>query len=136
MTKTTGEANFETGKPHWIEWVTGAVSAVVVLLVIIWIGKDALMDRDASPNLDASLVQVEARSDGFQVLFEVRNSSSRTASQVTVRGEVLENSKPLETAETVIDYVPGKSKAKAGLIFQNDPEGKTISIRAISFTDP
>lgn len=136
MTKTTRDANIETNKPHWIEWVTGALSAAVVLVVIVWIGKDALMDRDISPDLEGGALQVEARSQGFQVLFEIRNRSSQTASQVAVRGEVLEKSKPVETAETVVDYVPGHSKAKGGIVFQNDPHGKTISIRAISFNEP
>jgi len=136
MTKTTADANIETNKPHWIEWVTGLVSAAVVIAVIIWIGKDALMDRDTSPDLEADVVLVEARSGGFQVLFEIRNRSSQTASQVAVRGEVLENSKTVETTETVVDYVPGHSRANGGLVFQSDPHGKTISIKAVSFSEP
>ncbi|MFK0334400.1 hypothetical protein ACIQUB_25150 [Rhizobium sp. NPDC090275] len=136
MTKTTVAANIETNKPHWIEWATGAVSAVVVLTVIIWIGKDALTDRDTSPDLEGGVLRVEERSHAFQVLFEVRNGSSQTASQVAVRGEVLEGSKLLETAETILDYVPGHSKVVGGLLLQNNPHGKTISIRATSFNMP
>jgi len=136
MTKSTTDADLETSKPHWIEWATGAISAAIVLVVIGWIAKDALTDRSTSPDLYGSVLQVEARSNGYQVLFEIRNGSSQTASQVTVRGELMEDSKSIEAAETVIDYVPGVSKAKSGIIFQNNPEGKTISIRAISFNEP
>jgi uncharacterized protein (TIGR02588 family) len=136
MTKLTDNTSTETNQPHWIEWATGALSAILVLVVIIWIGKDALMDRDVSPNLEGRVIEVEARSHGYQVLFEMRNGSSQTASQVTVRGEILDTLKTLETAETVMDYVPGHSRAKGGLVFQNDPRGRSISIRAISFVDP
>ncbi len=136
MTKTTPGKDIETNEPHWIEWVTGALSAAVVLIVIIWIAKDAIMDRDVSPDLHGAVLQIDARSEGFQVLFEIQNSSSQTASQVTVRAELSDSSKSVEVAETIVDYVPGNSKAKGGIIFQNNPYGKAIAIRAASFNEP
>ncbi|OAV49030.1 hypothetical protein A6U98_12295 [Rhizobium sp. WYCCWR10014] len=136
MTKISNDKNVEAGEPHWIEWATGVVSAVIVLGVIAWIGKDALVDRDSSPNLVGVLLQTEKRDGGFQVLFEIRNDSSATASQVTVQGEMREHGSVLENVETVLDYVPGHSKAKGGLIFQQDPAGKTLTIRASSFDEP
>jgi uncharacterized protein (TIGR02588 family) len=136
MTKMTGGKNIEADEPHWIEWVTGAVSAVIVIAVMVWIAKDAIADRDASPNLVGSVVHVQQRSGGYQVQFEVRNSASATASQVTVRGEVRDDDTLLETTETVVDYVPGHSKANGGLIFLHDPGGKTIHIRATAYNDP
>ncbi len=136
MTKISNDKNTEAVKPHWIEWATGAVSAVIVLGVIAWIGKDALLDRDRSPNLIGAVLQTEKRSDGFQVLFEIRNESSMTASQVTVHGEMRDQSSVVENVETVLDYVPGHSKAKGGLIFQQDPGGKTVTVRAAAFDEP
>jgi uncharacterized protein (TIGR02588 family) len=136
MTKTTGDKNIEADEPHWIEWVTGAVSAVIVIAVMVWIAKDAIADRDASPDLVGSFVNVERRSGGYQVQFEVRNKASVTASQVTVRGEVRDGDALLEATDTVVDYVPGHSTATGGLIFQHDPDGKTIHIQATAFNDP
>lgn len=136
MTKTTPDRNIESDEPHWIEWVTGALSAAVVLIVIIWIAKDAITDRDMSPDLHGAVLRIDARSEGFQVLFEIRNSSSQTASQVTVRAELSNSSKPVEVAETIVDYVPGHSRATGGIIFQNNPYGKDIAIRATSFNKP
>ncbi|MBY5580871.1 TIGR02588 family protein [Rhizobium leguminosarum] len=136
MTKTSNDKHVEVGEPHWIEWATGVVSAVIVLCVIAWIGKDALVNRDTSPNLVGVVLQTEKRGGGFQVLFEIRNDSSATASQVTVQGEIREQGSVLENVETVLDYVPGHSKAKGGLIFQQDPAGKTLTVRASSFDEP
>lgn len=136
MTRISKDKNIEAGDPHWIEWATGAVSAVIVLCVIVWIGKDGLLDRDTSPNLVGVVLQTEERSDGFQILFEIRNDSSATASQVTVRGEIKENDTVVESVETVLDYVPGHSKAKGGLIFENDPAGKALKISASAFNEP
>ena len=135
MTKTIGDKNLEAKNPHWVEWLTGLVSAVIVLAVIGWIAKDALIDQDTSPDLAVTVLMTEQRSNGFQVSFEVSNGASATASQVTVEGEILDGSTVVEKASTVLDYVPGKSKARAGLIFKNDPTGR-ITLRVSAFNEP
>ncbi len=136
MTKISNEQNIEASEPHWIEWATGMVSALIVVALIAWIGKDAILDRDTSPNLTGAVVDTEKRSDGFQVRFEVRNGSSATASKVNVLGEISDGVSVLEHVQTILDYVPGHSSAKGGLVFQQDPSGKTVTIRANAFTDP
>ena len=136
MTKTSSQANIDDAKPHWIEWLTGLVSAVIVLAVIAWIGKDALMDRDSSPALKGVALQTEKQSEGYQVHFEMRNESSATASDVTVHGEIRNGETLVETSQTKLDYVPGRSRTKGGLIFQADPTGKTIIIRASAYNEP
>ncbi|MCI9865210.1 hypothetical protein RHIZ_04550 [Rhizobium skierniewicense] len=135
MTKTIGDKNLEAKNPHWVEWLTGLVSAVIVLAVIGWIAKDALVDHDTTPDLAATVLMTEQRSKGFQVSFEVSNGASATASQVTVDGEILDGSNVVEKASTVLDYVPGRSKARAGLIFKNDPTGR-ITLRVSAFNEP
>lgn len=135
MTKTTGNKSLEAQNPHWVEWLTGLVSAVIVLAVIGWIAKDAFTDQDTTPDLAATVVTTEQRSNGFQVSFEVSNGASATASQVTVQGEILDGSHVVEKASTVLDYVPGKSKARGGMIFKNDPTGR-IALHVSAFNEP
>lgn len=136
MTKISKSKNVEKRKPHWIEWATGALSALVVVIVILWIGRDAMIDRDPSPNLIGVILSTEQRSDGFQVLFEIRNDASETASQVNVQGEIRDGNLVLERVETVLDYVPGNSKAKGGFVFRQDPAGKTVTVHANAFSNP
>ncbi|MGO7731018.1 hypothetical protein [Rhizobium leguminosarum] len=114
MTKIFNDKNVEAGEPHWIEWATGVVSAVIVLGVIAWIGKDALVDRDSSPNLVGVVLQTEKRGDGFQVLFEIRNDSSATASQVTVQGEIREQVRCLKTSRPSWTMSRDTRKPKVG----------------------
>ncbi|KRB53446.1 hypothetical protein ASE04_29590 [Rhizobium sp. Root708] len=136
MTKTSGDTNIEVADPHWIEWVTGLISAIIVVAVILWIGKDAVTDLDTSPDLTGNVLHVDQRSSGYQVQFEISNSASATASQVTVQGLVRDATTVVETADTVVDYVPGHSKATGGLIFQHDPRGKGVEISAAAYNDP
>lgn len=135
MTKTIGDKNIEAQNPHWVEWLTGLVSALIVLTVVGWIAKDSFRDQDTTPDLGATVVTTEQRSNGFQVLFEVSNGASATASQVTVHGEILDGSDIVEKASTILDYVPGKSKARGGLIFKNDPTGRII-LNVSAFNEP
>lgn len=135
MTKTVGDKNLEAQNPHWVEWLTGLVSAVIVLAVIGWIAKDAFRDQDTTPDLGATVLTTEQRSNGFQVSFEVSNTASATASQVTVDGVILNGSDVVEKASTVLDYVPGRSKARGGLIFINDPTGR-ITLNVSAFNEP
>ncbi len=135
MTKVSNGKNVEANEPHWIEWVTGAIAAMIVLAVIAWIGKDALMDSDTSPKLTVNVLQTEKRGDGFQVSFEIQNDSSATASQVNIQGEIGAGS-ATERVETTLDYVPGHSKARGGMIFRQNPEGKSLVVRATSFSEP
>lgn len=135
MTKTVGDKNLEAQNPHWVEWLTGLVSAVIVLAVISWIAKDAFRDQDTTPDLGAKVLNTEQRSNGFQVSFEVSNTASATASQVTVDGVILNGSDVVEKASTVLDYVPGRSKARGGLIFRNDPTGR-ITLNVSAFNEP
>lgn len=135
MTKMTSGKNVEVENPHWIEWLTGLVSAVIVLTVIVWIAKDVFEDQDVTPDLAVIGLVTEHRSNGFQVLFEVSNSSSATASQVSVNAEILDGSNTIEKASTILDYVPGKSKARGGVIFRNDPTGR-INFHVSAFNEP
>ena len=136
MTKISNGKSVEATAPHWIEWATGAVSAIIVLGVIIWIGKDGFTDHDKSPDLHGTVSQTEERSGGFQVLFKIRNDASATASEVRVVGEIKDQDKVLESAETVLDYVPGHSKVGGGLIFRQSPAGKALNIRVTAFDEP
>lgn len=135
MTKVSGGKSREAKEPHWIEWLTGLVSAGIVLTVIIWIAKDAFQDQATTPDLTVSVFMTERRSDGFQVSFEVANRSSATASQVSVNAEILDGSDTVEKAGTILDYVPGKSTARGGLIFRNDPTGR-VNFHVSAFNDP
>jgi uncharacterized protein (TIGR02588 family) len=74
--------------------------------------------------------------DGFRINFEIFNDGTSTAAAVQVRGELLQDGRPAETAEASFDYVPGQSSSRGGLLFTQDPQDREISIRAIGYTEP
>ncbi|MGV8938790.1 MAG: TIGR02588 family protein [Allorhizobium sp.] len=136
MTRTKSGANTEGKDAHWIEWLTGVTSTVLVITLIGWIGFEAATRSPTPPQLSANVLATEKLATGYRVEFEVRNDANTTAAGVVVRGEIRENGNAVEDAEITFDYVPAKSQASGFLMFETDPTGRDMSIRPIGFTDP
>jgi uncharacterized protein (TIGR02588 family) len=136
MTKSAAKTHRETSKAHWIEWVTGLASSVIVAAMIGWIGTDALRPYDQVPSLNVKLLSTDTRGQTHIARFEIANAADATASAVEIRGELKDGTYPVETVTVTLDYVPGNSKASGGLIFRSDPRGKNIDIAVIGYADP
>jgi uncharacterized protein (TIGR02588 family) len=126
----------EVQEPHWIEWATGLVSALMVLALIGWVTFDAVTKEQAPPDFTIEAQTAELISGGYRVRFEVTNSATTTAAGVTVRGEIRDGDSVVEDAEVVFDYVAAESKASGALIFARDPGSQQLQLRAVGYTDP
>lgn len=136
MTTTAKNRHTEAKQPHWIEWVTGAVSAVLILGMVAWIAGEALLQEVTAPSFRSQVRAITVVEGGHRVEFEISNQGTTTAAAVVVRAEIMEAGRPAETAEVTFDYVPGNSKANGGVIFAQDPAGREIRLGAIGYTDP
>ncbi|WP_105382837.1 TIGR02588 family protein [Neorhizobium alkalisoli] len=136
MTTISTRPHRETGEPHWIEWVTGTVSALLVVAMIGWIGLEALMEEDLPPEFSIAITGRAAVEGGHRVEFVILNKANQTAAAVVVRGEVLDGGKAVEAADITFDYVPADSKASGAILFLQDPGEREIRIRALGYTDP
>lgn len=136
MTEVSRLPHSEKPDPHWVEWATGIVSAVLVVAMLGWVGYEALTDKDGPPEFRIVITGIGPVSGGHRVEFDITNLATRTAATVNVRGEILDGNSTVEDAEVVIDYVPAQSKSSGGLIFREDPRGREVRIRAIGYSDP
>ncbi|HEV7323336.1 MAG TPA: TIGR02588 family protein [Ensifer sp.] len=135
MAKPSKSGSVESREAHWVEWLTGSVSAVFVIALIGWIGFNAATQGNGPPDLTVTIISVEKRAGGYLVMFDAQNAADRTAAGVVVRGEITSGDTVVETAETTLDYVPMQSSARGGLIFRNDPEGRS-RLFATGFSEP
>jgi uncharacterized protein (TIGR02588 family) len=135
MAKSPKPGSVENRKAHWIEWATGAVSTILITALIGWIGYQAATQEDGPPALSVTIVSSAGRAGGYLVMFDVENTADRTAAAVVVRGEITDGDTVIETVETTLDYVPARSRARGGLIFRNDPIGRS-RIAATGFSEP
>ena len=136
MTTTKSRSHTESDDPHWIEWLTGLVSAALVIALIGWVGYEAATGSETPPDLTVEQGKVENVSDGYRVQFAIRNSAPTTAAAVVVRGEIRDRDTVVEDAEISFDYVPAQSQARGALFFETDPSGKAVTVRAVGYTDP
>nr|CAD6430233.1 TIGR02588 family protein [Rhizobium sp. Q54] len=136
MTTSSKNRHTEAVKPHWVEWATGVVSAMIVLTMIAWIAGETLLQEDVPPSFSFTVSAVTPVENGHRVEFDILNRGTLTAAAVSVRAEITEQGQPVEDAEVTFDYVPGNSKASGGVVFTENPADRDIRLRAMGYTDP
>ncbi|WP_117193348.1 TIGR02588 family protein [Rhizobium terrae] len=136
MTNIISRPHTETEEPHWIEWVTGVVSSVLVIAIVAWVAYEAITEEKTPPDLGISMTKRSPVEGGYRIEFDIANKATTTAAAVTVRGEILEGGAVVEDADVTFDYVPAQSKSSGAILFSQDPGNRQVRIRAVGYTDP
>lgn len=136
MTKSSADGHIETSSPHWIEWVTGIVSSLLVIAMLGWISWDIYRYDDSKANFELAVVSIEPVSSGFMVNFDIHNVSQSTAATVHVVGALRSADGATDTADVTFDYVAAESHDNGTLFLKNDPRLGTLDLRVTGFTDP
>lgn len=117
--------------PPLLEWIASAVGLLLILGVMGVIARNAFDGgTEATPDIAVSVIGAQRTSNGFLVEFEARNRSPVTAAQVTIEGALPGG----ETSTATIDYVPGHSVRRGGLLFTSAPRG--VALRPLGYQDP
>lgn len=118
-------------KPPLLEWVASALGLVLILFVMGVIARDAFNgSAGMAPDIQVAATRVSQSQAGFLVEFEARNLSPITAAQIAIEGKLPGG----ETSTATIDYVPGRSARRGGLMFSADPRG--IELRVLGYQNP
>ncbi|CDZ39709.1 TIGR02588 family protein [Neorhizobium galegae bv. officinalis] len=136
MTTTANKRHTEVKEPHWIEWATGMVSALVVVATIAWVAYQAWTHDDMQPELSIAITERRQTEGGYRVAFDIANKATATAAAVTVRGEILDGGNIVEDADITFDYVPAESKSSGAILFSQDPGTREVRVRAVGYIDP
>lgn len=136
MTKSEQGRHRERHDPHWIEWLTGIVSALLVAAMIGWVGWEAFTREATPPDLTIAVLTTEKTGTVHRVAFDIHNSATTTAAAVTVIGRLTEGDRVIEENHVTFDYVAAESKSTGAILFRNDPAGRTVDIQAAGYTDP
>lgn len=136
MTKTEQGRHRERHDPHWIEWLTGLISAGLIAGMLGWVGWEAFTRNATPPDLSIAVLVTEKASAGHRVTFDVYNTATTTAAAVTIIGRLVEGDRVIEETHVIFDYVAAESKSTGAILFKNDPAGRTVDIRPAGYTDP
>jgi uncharacterized protein (TIGR02588 family) len=122
--------------PPLLEWISGGIGLAIVLGMLGFLAARALSHADAPPALSAHVDGVVQGPGGYIVTVTVRNTSRATAAAVQVEGTLTHGAREARKSLVTIDYVPGSSERRAGLLFDLPPTEETLNVRVIGYTDP
>lgn len=129
--KTTATARENDIPP--LEWAAAGVGLCLAAAAIGMTAWDAAFSVDSPPAIEVRLKTVTATPYGYVAQIEAFNHGGAPAAQVVVEG-VLAGAEP-ETANATFDYIPEQSRAEGGLIFERDPRGGPLKLRAKGFIE-
>lgn len=136
MTTSNRNGNIESADPHWVEWLTGGICALLVLAMLGWIGWDMLRYTDDDATFDVTVTSVAPTAGRYRVTFDILNTSMSTASQVHVRGDIRKDGGVTESSDVTFDYVASESRDVGTLFFMTDPAAATLDLQVVGYTDP
>ena len=120
-----------------LEWASAAVGLLIAVALIGTILWHALANRsDAVPILDVEAGRLVPTPHGNVLEFTIANHSPTTAASVQVEGALMRGALEAETSSATVDYVPGRSTAKGGLVFRADPRRHSLQLRVQGYELP
>lgn len=135
--QSSGEKQKKKGGPSLLEWISGAVGALLAIAILLFLTLEAL-DSGATkpPLLHVRPTAVTTFNGLYIVELTVTNRSGQTAAAVEVEGELSRSGRVVETSNATLSYVPGNSERKAGLLFTHDPRSNRLQVRATGYQQP
>ena len=118
------------------EWIVAAIGGAILVAVFGFLLWRAIALPMSAPDIRVEITSIASSGDGHRVEFVARNRAGQSAEGVLIQGELRTGTAPAETAETTIDYVPGRSEARGGLFFRDDPRRGTLTVRALGYEEP
>ena len=119
-----------------LEWVCAGVGLLLVAGTIGFMGYQAVAGDDGPANPVAWAEEVRPLRGGFRVGVRARNEGGSAAADVEIEGELRRGSEVVERSGTRLDYLAAGSEREAGLVFERDPRGLELRVRAKGFREP
>lgn len=120
-----------------LEWLSAALGLLLALGIVGALVREGLAGSDhAVPVLAVKTSRVVAAGGGYVVEVTVANAAPHTAASVQIEGQLETPGAEPETSNATIDYVPGRSSAKAGLLFATDPRAGELKLRVMGYEVP
>lgn len=118
--------------------VSGTIGFLLTAALIGFIGWEALRGSGAAetPRLAVEAGRIHRTPAGYLVEFEARNTSARTAAAVEIEAKLeMPGSEPVSSTVS-LDYVPGNSSQRGGVIVPADPRKGRLTLRVAGYTEP
>jgi uncharacterized protein (TIGR02588 family) len=118
------------------EWIVAAIGVLIVAGVLGFLLYEALGGNRLPPDVRLSIDSVARSGSGYLVTMTATNEGGLTAEGVIIEGQLEDRGRALERSQTTIEYLPSRSRKKAGLFFTRDPARFELVVRALGYEEP
>jgi uncharacterized protein (TIGR02588 family) len=119
-----------------LEWTAAGLGLLLTLCVLGYSVWEGVSGGNGPPSLTVTGGDPERTAGGFVVPLVVRNESYATAAAVEVRASLQQAGRVVEERRATFTYVPGRGKAKGGVVFQADPSSGRLVLEPEGYQDP
>lgn len=134
--RRSAERRGEISRAGTIEWLLGALSAVVVAAMIGFLLYQALAVGRPAPEFETTVRNIELRGGAYHVVFRALNRGQETVAGVTVVGRLVDGERRLESSTVTLDYLPAQSERQGALLFRNDPNEHRLELEIQGYREP
>ena len=125
-----------TGSAGPAEWAMAALSTLLVLGAVAFLLVEGLSEQ-RPPAFRVEVLEVRSAGGDFIAEVRVRNIGETTAADVEIEGRPRGAAQARgERAAARLDYVPGGSERRVGLVFRTDPREHGVEARVVGYTMP
>ena len=120
-----------------LEWIAAIAGAAITLALLGFVLFKAVTATPADPAaVTLRATGVFSTSGGYVVEIEAHNRTDSTAAGLRIQGVLRSGGGELETSDTTLSYVPGRSTRRGALIFTRDPRRHALELRATGYEKP
>jgi uncharacterized protein (TIGR02588 family) len=127
-----------TGPHSGAEWITLAISSLIVLSLIGLTSYFYLTGSTAPASMEVEprLAETYRAGGRYYLPITVRNTGGETGEEVRVRVSVADSSGHVETAEVMIAFLAGGGSSRAVAAFGSDPPQGQVEAVVVSYLEP
>jgi uncharacterized protein (TIGR02588 family) len=126
----------DAARTPFIEWLIGGIGVALFVACVAFLVYEGLVNGEEPGPITASVIDVIEVGDGHVLTFKINNGGTQTLSNLQVSARLLEGEREIESATTMIDYLPGRSSQEGGFYFEHDPRTLTVEIRPEGYQKP
>ncbi|MBE9059715.1 TIGR02588 family protein [cf. Phormidesmis sp. LEGE 11477] len=126
-----------SGARSLAEWLTLAISSLVLLLIVFLVLYDWQLGKNLPPAFQVEVSETSRlTADRYYVPFTLKNTGGRIARTVQVTAELTLPDGSDETGEQQFDFLSGNEQKQGGFVFDHDPQTGELVVRVASFGLP
>lgn len=129
------EDRFDEGRPA-IEWVVGAVSAILVGCLILYLGYQALFGQTRPPDLVTTVERIDKLNNGTVIMVAVANRGDEAAAAVTVFASASDASGRALRKQIEFDYIAAHAVRRGAFVFPGPISSDAVDVDIGGYTEP